>query len=407
MARRGMDMILHVDLNSFYASVAVLDSGGKYTCDTPLMVCGDPAKRQGIVLAATYPVKKLGVHAGMPLWEARSLCPRAVIAPPSYKRYMELSEAFMRIMEGYSPLVMRFGIDEAYLDYRGCEHIFGPPEAAAQAIRRRVRGELGLTVSVGVGDTLIKAKMGSDYRKPDAVTVVDEAAWRRLIWPLPVEALQFVGRSTGRRLRGLGIGTIERLAKTQERYLTAVFGKNGRQLWLFANGMDERRITAQHEPQQGISHSATLSEDATTLQAVARALLYQTERVAARLREMGLRASLVGVRLRYADLRGQGKQGVLARPSDLTGELYGKARELLEAIYLGGSVRQVGVQVGRLTGELEQVSLFDGPRRDSLHRLDRAVDALRAKYGSHAVMRGGTMAFAYDEKEDFTPFQRG
>lgn len=399
-------MILHVDLNSFYASVAVLDSGGLYTPDTPLMVCGDPAKRHGIVLAATYPVKRLGVHAGMPMQQARALCPEAVIAGTDYKRYMELSESFMSIIEGYSPLVMRYGIDEAYLDYGGCEHIFGPPAKTAHTIRRRVKEELGLTVSVGVGDTLIKAKMGSDYKKPDQVTVLDERAWRERIWPMPVEALQFVGRSTGRRLREMGICTIERLAKTQERLLTGTFGRSGHQLWLFANGMDERRITYGHEPQKGIGHSTTLARDAVGLEAVSRALLYQTERVAARLRQAGLRASLVGVCLRYADLRGQGKQGTLLRPSDLTEELYAKARQLLSSLYAGGPVRQVGVRIGQFTGEPEQVSLFDDPGRDARHRLDRAVDALRQKYGSHAVMRGGTMGFEYDEREDFTPFRR-
>lgn len=399
-------MILHVDLNSFYASVSVLDSHGFYTPETPLMVCGDPSKRHGIVLAATYPVKKLGVHAGMPLHEALALCPQAVVAPTDYPRYMELSESFMHIMENYSPLVMRFGIDEAYLDYSGCEHIFGPPIQAAHAIRERVKRELGLTVSVGVGDTMIKAKMGSDYKKPDAVTFLDELFWRAHIWPMPVEALQFVGHATGRRLREMGICTIERLAKTQERLLTGTFGKLGRQLWLFANGMDERHIAYEHAPQKGIGHSTTLAQNAPDLPTVCRALLYQTERVAARLREAGFRASLVGVHIRYADLHGQGKQGLLPRPSDLTGDIYDKARQLLESFYTGGPVRQIGVRVGQFTGEPEQISFFDGSARDAKHRLDRAVDALRLKYGAHAVMRGGTMAFEYDEREDFTPFRR-
>lgn len=399
-------MILHVDLNCFYASVAALDSGGRYTSQTPLIVSGDPAKRCGVVLAATYPVKRLGVHAGMPLYEARLLCPQAIVMGTDYKRYMQLSEAFMAIIESYSPLVMRYGIDEAYLDYGGCEHIFGPADQVAQAIRGRVKRELGLTVSVGVGDTLIKAKMGSDHKKPDEVTVLDEEAWRSCIWPKPVEELQFVGRATGRKLREMGICTIERLAKTQERLLTARFGKGGHQLWLFANGMDERRIAYEHEPQKGIGHAATLAKDAYGLTAVCRALLYQTERVAARLREMGLRASLVGVHIRYADLHGAGKQGMLERPSDLTDDLYAKARQLLEALYGGGPVRQVGMRVGHFTDAPEQISLFDGPGRDAQCRLDRAVDDMRQKYGSHALMRGGTMAFEYDEREDFTPFQR-
>ncbi|MDR0840553.1 MAG: DNA polymerase IV [Christensenellaceae bacterium] len=399
-------MILHVDLNSFYASCAVIDSGGQYTFDTPLMVCGDPKKRHGIVLAATYPVKKLGVHAGMSLWQARQLCPQAVVAKPEYHQYMRYSEAFMAIISHYSPLIMRYGIDEAYIDYSGCEHIFGPPEQVAHAIRERVKRELGLTVSVGVGENLIRAKMGSDYRKPDAVTVLDDAAWRALIWPKVVEELQFVGRATGEKLRGMGIFTIGELAQTPERTLRHRFGVTGHELWLHANGLDTRRVTDAPAPQKEISHSITLPQDLVAEEEICRALLYQTERVATRLRKAGMRAGQVGVYVRYADLSGQGKQAALPYPSDLTEELYQNARPLILALRCGKPIRLVGVHVSRLTGEAEQATIFDGPRRDAQHALDRAVDAMRQKYGSHAVMRAGTLQFEYDEKEDFTPFKR-
>ncbi len=399
-------MILHVDLNAFYANCAVVDSGGKYKFDTPLMVAGDPAKRHGIILAATYPVKRLGVRAGMALWEAKALCPKAVVVPPTYRRYMEVSGTFMRIISSYSPLIMRYGIDEAYLDYSGCEHIFGPPIIVAETIRRRVKEELGLTVSVGVGGNMIRAKMGSEYKKPDAVTYLDDAAWRELIWPQPVEALMYVGRSTGKRLRALGIGSIERLARTSPQLLKSVFGKAGGDMWLHANGMDDQRIAAESEPQKGIGHSMTLPGDLIQQEEILRGLLFQTERVAFRLREAKMRARVVAVSLRYADLQGSCRQMTLSRPTDITQELYRAGSALMLSMLCGKPVRQLGIRVGRLTEESEQMELFGEEARERQRRLDCAVDEIRRIYGSHAMMRGGTMRFEYDEKEDFMPFVR-
>ena len=399
-------MILHVDLNAFYANCAVVDSGGRYTFDTPLMVAGDPAKRHGIILAATYPVKRLGVRAGMALWEAKALCPQAVVVPPTYHRYMEVSNAFMRIISGYSPLIMRYGIDEAYLDYSGCERIFGLPQEAAETIRRRVKEELRLTVSVGVGDNMIRAKMGSDYKKPDTVTYLDEAAWRELIWPKPVENLMYVGWATAKRLHALGIGSIERLARTSPQLLKSVFGKAGGDMWLHANGMDDQRIASEPEPQKGIGHSMTLQRDFTRQEDLLRGLLFQTERVAFRLRESGMRARVVAVSLRYSDLQGESRQITLASPTDITQELYRAGSTLMEAMLCGKPVRQLGIRVGKLTAQGEQLGMFGEEGRERQRRLDRAVDEIRRAYGPHAVMRGGTMQFEYDEKEDFTPFAR-
>lgn len=399
-------MILHVDMNSFYASCAVRDSNGLYTKDMCLAVAGDPDRRHGIILAATYPAKKLGIGAGMPLWQAKGRCPGLIVVPPDYRGYMETSDRFMAIIGRYSPLIMRFGIDEAYIDYGGCERIFGEPMEAADRIRREVCREIGLTVSVGVGENMIRAKMGSDHKKPDAVTRLDDRAWKELIWPKPVEDLMYVGRATGRKLRNLGICTIGELAGTSPQLLRAVFGVTGRDMWLHANGMDDRRITGETEPQKGISHSMTLSHDLNDKNDICRALLYQTERVAGRLREEGKRARVVGVHARYADLSGEGRQATLHSPTDITAELYCQARQLMLGMLNGKPVRQVGMRACGLTDEPEQISIFDGPRREKQHALDRAVDCIRSRYGSHSIMRGGTMGFEYDPKEDFTPFAR-
>ena len=398
--------ILHVDLNSFYASCAVADSCGKYTTETPLIVCGDPQKRHGIVLAATYPVKRRGVRAGMPVWQALALCPKAITVAPEYGRYMEYSEAFMQIIRSYSPVTMRYGIDESYLDYAGCEHLFGAPEKAANLIRERVKRELSLTVSVGVGENMIMAKMGSDYKKPDAVTVVNAQNWERLMFPLPVENLMYVGRASTKRLHAMGVQTIGDLARQDQAALQALFGVNGRAMWERAHGRDDTRLTSEPEPQKSVSHSTTLAQDAFGDAAVCAALLQQTEYAAYRLRRLGLRASLAGVSLRYADLRYESAQKRLPRATDVTDELYSALRPLALALHHGRAVRQVGVSLGRLTGEAEQLSMFEDARHMRMCALDGTTDALRNKYGFDVVRRMRTMNFTHTEKDDFTPFAR-
>ena len=398
--------ILHVDLNSFYASCAVADSGGKYTAETPLIVCGDPKKRHGIVLAATYPVKHRGVRAGMPVWQALSLYPNAVLVPPEYARYTEYSEAFMQIIRSYSPVTMRYGIDESYVDYNGCEHLFGAPETAAHAIRERVKQELSLTVSVGVGDNMIMAKMGSDYKKPDAVTVVNAENWERLMWPLPVESLMYIGRASARRLRAMGVQTIGDLARQDQAALRALFGVNGHAMWERANGRDDTRLTSEPEQQKSVSHSTTLERDACGDAAVCAALLRQTEQTAYRLRHAGLRACVAGVHLRYTDLQYESAQKTLSRATDVTDELYGVLRPLALALHRGRAVRQIGVSFGRLTGEAEQLSLFDAARHVRMRALDEVTDTLRDKFGFDIVRRMSTLGFAHTEKDDFTPFAR-
>lgn len=400
-------MILHIDLNCFYASCAIAKSEGKYTPETKLAVAGDPERRHGIILAATYPAKKFGIRAGMPLWEAHGRCPGLIVVPPDYHLYMDYSDRFMKIISCYSPLMMRFGIDEAYIDYAGCEGIFGEPVTVAHKIRERVHRELGLTVSVGVGINMIRAKMGSDHKKPNAVTYLDGENWKKLIWPKPVEDLMYVGRATGRKLRSVGIATIGSLAHASPLMLKSMFGIVGNQLWMHANGLDDRRITGINEPQKCISHSMTLIKDVVDRDEICMALLYQTDRVAFRLREEQKRAGVVAVHARYSDLTGESRQATLERPTDITSEIYCTAKRLMLGMLTNKPVRQLGVRTGALTDEPEQIMLFDGERQNRLHRLDYTVDGIKKKYGSHAVMRAGTLCFDYDPKEDFTPFVRG
>ena len=400
--------ILHVDLNSFYAYCAVLGSGGKYTFNTPLIVGGDRLKRHGIVLAATYPVKARGVSAGMMLNTALALCPGAIVEKADFNVYMRYSGQFMRIIQDYSPLIMRYGIDEAYLDYKGCEHIFGDAEQVAHTIRKRVKDELGLTVSVGVGGNPLMAKMGSDYKKPDAVTVVTPEFWASSIMPLPVGRLIYVGRCTQRRLSSIGIHTIGELASAPEGMLRSMFGMAGRQMWLNANGIDDTRIGGMFE-QKSISSSITLPGDVNTLDELYTALLVQLDKVAYRLRSMRMCAQNVGIYVRYSDFKGKGKQMRLLYPTDVTEELYAIARQLIAPLLCDRPIRLVGVKVSALSGGGGQISMFEDLRHERLRRMDAAIDAIRDRFGRTMILRGRALVHSMGldpEAEGFTPFDR-
>ena len=400
--------ILHVDLNSFYAHCSILASNGKYSFDSPVIIGGDPRKRHGIVLAATYPVKKKGVHAAMTLREACELCPEAAVLPGDHKLYTEYSRRFMRIIKEYSPLVMRFGIDEAYIDYTGCEHIFGPPEEVAHIIRERVKREIGLTVSVGVGDNMLMAKMGSDYKKPDAVTVVTKEFWDEHIKPLAVDRLMYVGHASAKKLNELGIFTIGQLASLSPNVLKGLFGAVGQDMWLHANGVDERRITFEDEAQKSISSAVTLPGDIQSRDELTAALLTQVDKVAYRLRSMGMKECCVGVSVRYKDLTNRSRQTRLRTATDVTDELYAEAKQLILPLYAEKPIRQVGVKVAQLTDGAEQLSLFGEKEHERKRSMDLAVDELRKRFGTGIVLRGSTVKHGLrdDAEDDFSPFSR-
>lgn len=402
----GADVsILHVDLNSFYAHCAVVESGGKYTFDTPLIVGGDQEKRHGIVLAATYCVKKKGVRAGMPLINAASLCPEAVVVSPDFKLYSYYSDKFMSILRDYSPLIMRFGIDEAYVDYGGCEHLFGTAQEAAEMIRQRVKRELGLTVSVGVGDNMLMAKMGSDYKKPDAVTVVTREFWHENIMKLPVGNLMYVGSSSVKKLNLIGITTIGELAAASEALIKSLFGASGRQMWLHANGIDNEKITLERAEQKSISSSFTLPGDIRTRDELFSALLSQTDKVAYRLRAQGVKAKTVGVSVRYSDMTHKSRQTRLSESSDVTSELYDTAKALILPLYNEKSIRQVGMSATIDNACAEQLSLFSDSGHEKNRSVDKAVDALKTRFGEDVIWRASTSALR-SSIDSHNPFGR-
>ncbi|MGN1059604.1 MAG: DNA polymerase thumb domain-containing protein, partial [Clostridia bacterium] len=286
-------IILHADLNNFFASVECLEH--KELRDKPLAVAGDAQARHGIILAKNEPAKRCGVTTGAPLWKARQLCPDLICVPPRYDVYMQFSAQTREICQRYTSQVESFGLDECWMDVTGSTALFGNGKTIADALRERIYRELGLTVSVGVSFNKVFAKLGSDMKKPDATTVISRDCFRELLWPLPAETLLFVGRATRERLRQFGLSTIGDLAAADPAFLRRTLGKSGLMLWRFANGLDDEPVAeaASAPPLKSIGNSTTSYRDLITdtdRQAVLYAL---AETVSHRLRKHGFLCSTV------------------------------------------------------------------------------------------------------------------
>ena len=253
--------ILHCDMNNFYASVeCMLDPSLK---EFPIAVCGSQEERHGIVLAKNYKAKAFNVQTGDVIWEAKKKCPTLVVVPPHYEEYIKYSKLAREIYSRYTDQVEPYGMDECWLDISGTEQIFGTAEEVANEIRETIKFELGLTISVGVSYNKIFAKLGSDMKKPDAVTIIRSESFKDIVWPLPAEDLLGVGRATKRKLNDYGIRTIGDLANFNVDILQSRLGKNGITLWKFANGNDTSPVTKMgySEPVKSVGHGITTVAD--------------------------------------------------------------------------------------------------------------------------------------------------
>ena len=384
-------VILHCDQNCFFASVELLSHPDLR--DVPMAVCGDPASRHGIILAKNEPAKRFGIQTAETVWQARRKCPSLVLLPPHHKLYREYSVRVNELYGQYTDLVEPFGIDESWLDITGSMHLFGgDPVAIADELRRRVREELGLSISVGVSFNKIFAKLGSDLRKPDATTVVDRLHFRESVWPLPAGALLFVGASTRRRLEKNGVRTIGDLARSAPEALERLLGKNGRMLWLFANGCDDSPVarTTARLLIRSVGNGTTAPRDLTSDADVKLVLNGLCESVSSRLRKKGVVCGGVQVGVRYADLQSYERQRALPLPcrasSVLLRESFALFRESRET---GRPVRSLYVRAYGLADELGDPTLLpDPPQLRRAEALDAAVDRLRERFGYESIQKG-------------------
>ena len=383
--------ILHADFNGFYASVACLMDPalrGK-----PVAVAGDPAARHGIILAKNETAKRFGVKTGEAICQARRKCPALVTVKPDFPAYQRFSRLGREIYAEYSDRVEAFGLDENWIDVTAITNDFTDARRIADEIRLRVREELGITVSIGVAPNKVFAKLGSDMKKPDAVTLITPQNYREKVWPLPASDLLYIGRATAEKLRRMGVDTIGELAAMPASLLRSHFGKVGLMLHDFANGRDSvpvERMDAQREA-KSIGNGVTTPRDLTCEQDVYLTITMLCESVAARLRANGQRARTVHLSVRDAGLFSFTRQAKLEKPSNLTMELATLAMALFRANYHWQTpVRSLSVGTSELIGPNTpaQLSLFsDEAARDRLARAEAAVDDIRRRFGYHSIGR--------------------
>ncbi len=407
--------ILHADVNNFYASVAIKNNPelqGK-----AVVICGDPEKRHGIVLAKSNLAKKAGIKTGDTVFEAKKKVDDLIILPPDYKQYMYFSNKIYNIYKEYTPLVESFGLDECWLDLTGTEKLFGDGLTVANIIKERIKTEVGLTISIGVSFTKIFAKLGSDIKKPDAITVISKENYKKVAWSLPVENMLMVGRSLAIKFNKMHITTIGELANTPKSILINIFGKVGEKLYECANGLDEDTVdvyNAIHIP-DSVSNGSTTEKDITNFRDASSLIYSLSEIIAYRLRNYRLNAGGVSLSVRNTKLdyfTRQRKLLVLSNDAQVIAE---QALDLLKENYDFDKdlpLRSITVGTYALTNVDSdyQLSFYDNTMQKNKD-IDKKLDKLRNKYGYNILKRAIEMNSEYNcdarEIEDgFLPFDK-
>lgn len=403
-------IILHSDCNCFYASVeCALNPALK---GKPVAVSGNPEKRHGIILAKSEEAKKFGVKTGEAIWQAKKKCPQLITLPPNFSKYVEYSKSVKEIYYKYTDMVESFGLDEAWLDVTGSTRLFGNGYEIAQQIRSRIKKELDITVSIGVSYNKIFAKLGSDYKKPDAVTLINKSNYKHMVWSLPAEDLLYVGSATRKKLNSLGIFTIGQIANTPVDILKKNLGKWGQMLHSFANGNDTSTVALYGEtsPVKSIGNSTTSPRDLKDITDVKIIMGVLADSVARRMREQGLSCMLVSITVRDNSLCSFTRQKKLLSYTDITSEILNTALALFKESYSWKNpIRSLGLSVSELTCKDSgtQLSLFeDNKKRLRQESLDKTTDALKNRFGNFiinpAVMLKDTTLSGFNPKADHT-----
>ena len=379
-------MILHIDMDAFYASIEERDRPGLR--GKPMVVGGNPDKR-GVVAAANYAARRYGIHSAMPTAQAKHLCPHLIVLPPRHSYYAQVSQQIRDIFHRYTPLVEPLSLDEAFLDVKHSHLLFGEPADIGARIKREIRDELKLTASVGVAHNKFLAKVASEAGKPDGILEVNPAGVQAFLDKLPVSKLWGVGKVNNLRLQNLGIHTIGDLREQTPEMLEELFGSWGGTLWELAHGKDNRTVVPDHKA-KSLSHETTFAEDITDVEALRGWLLDLTRQVAMRLRRNRIRGRIVHVKIRFADFRTVTRSRTLSQSTDVTQELWdtGLAMLLQNLPLQHRGVRLLGFSVSGFdpTGPC-QTDLFEESIRSRHVRLDTVSDWIHARFGSAALTR--------------------
>lgn len=393
-------LIFHVDVNSAFLSWEAarrVKEGLPDLREIPSCIGGDPKSRRGIVVAKSIPAKKYGVTTGEPVALALRKCPDLVCVPGDFALFDRCSRAFKKICASYAPVMESFSIDEVFLDMSGTHLIYPDPVAVAHEIKDKIRDELGFTVNVGIGTNKLLAKMTSDFEKPDKVHTLFPSEIPEKMWPLPVRDLLFLGKASEQKLLRAGIKTIGDMAKSDEAEIRQLLGdKNGRQLYRYANGIDDSPVRSEREEAKGYSAETTVEEDIVTYEQALSLLLAQCDVVAARMRRDGKKCSCVAVTYRTLDFKTRSHQKNFEDPTDVTEEIFAQVKKLLYECWKCEPLRLIGVALTDLTSdEFRQMSLFENTEdREKQKKVDETIDDIRRRFGNGMIVRGSTISTA-------------
>ena len=395
-------LIFHCDCNNFFASCEILEK--PELRDVPMAVAGDPENRLGVVVAKNELAKKRGVKTTDTVWQAKKKCPGIVFVPPRHHYYKQISDQVNAIYHDYTDYVEPASIDESYLDMTGAPEFYHlSPRELADTVRERVKREIGITISVGVSFNKVFAKMGSDYKKPDATTVITEDNFKEILWPLPVSDLLFAGRASVETLSKKSIRTIGDLAVQPKERIQALLGKGGESLWQYANGLDTERVRKWGEKPEikSVSRGMTFKRDLVAKEEIMTGVSVLVDEIAASLRRHQLKGSVISVQIKSPDLRVISRQTSLNHATYLQHEIQQVAMDLIETNWSIGEnapIRALTVGVTKLIPaeeQAEQVSLFDlmggdqqKKKREKQDKLEAAVYALRQKKGCDTITLG-------------------
>lgn len=384
-------IIFHIDVNNAFLSwsaVEMLKKGSKLDIrKIPSVVGGDESKRRGVVVAKSYPAKKAGITTGEPLYMARRKVDKLFVVQSNKEKYKEYSDKFYKILCKYTPVIERYSIDECFMDMTGMEMMFGDPVKLAYKIKDEIYNTLGFTVNVGVANSKVCAKMASDFEKPNKVHTLFIEEIKEKMWPLKVDDLFMVGKSSSKKLHELGINTIEDLAKADVNMLTRHFKSMGKMMHEYANGIDDSNVEKTVAKNQGIGHSTTLPEDVDNIADLKKVLRKLSDMVGIRLREEKKYATVISVQLRNSNFFNYQHQKKLVNPISSNEDIYENACLLLKEMWNSDPIRLVGLRVSDFTDKTyEQISLFEEvgktKKRD---KVQKAVDEINKKYGNNTI----------------------
>lgn len=392
-------VIYHIDCNGFYASVECLDNPSLK--DVPMAVAGDPKNRSGIILAKNEKAKKYGIKTAETVWQAQKKCPQLVLVPPHQHRYGEVSRKVKELFCRYTDQVESFGQDEAWLDVTGSLAYFkATPMELADRIREQVKSEIGITVSIGISFNKVFAKLGSDMKKPDAITEISRENYQKLVWALPARELLFVGKTATEELRRHYINTIGDIARSDRSRLSSLLGKGGDTLWLYANGLDDDpvRLFTEQEPVKSVGNGMTFRRDLMGVNEIRQGITALSDAVASRLRASALKCRAVQVMIKTPKLSTISRQKQLIKPTYLQKEIVDAAMELVEANWrMSEPIRALTVTGINLVDENEicqQLTLFDladehsGKDTERFEKIEAAMTQIRKKHGRSSISMG-------------------